>query len=301
MFRRGLKALRVRPFAESISFLWRNVSGNSWKGARFVQRPGIAAKNELPSCPTLQRTPINNVVDQKAENPYSTFKIDHDRVQQMWQNSRIGAKEQNSLRGYQPANSDVNSESEEVISALDKVKRIEERRKIQKRMRSLLEEQQELDRRIQEEQDRAVTREVLVERDPARRHTPKEYTPVRNPENCKPNSWVSATVLAATGKMQHHRYMQTPPRISPIKVEAESQSPSKSPPDNPASNNTSGQPNQTKTTDMTHRAEWTKSVLELHKTRAEEMDRLRSLNGYSNQSACLKLSELSALRKIRYR
>ncbi|XP_043659749.1 uncharacterized protein LOC122624318 [Drosophila teissieri] len=300
MFRRGLKALRVRPFAESISFLWRNVSGNSWRRTRFVQRPCIAAKNELASCQTLQRTPINDDVDKKAENPYSTFKIDHDRVQQMWQKSRVGAKEQNSLRGYQPANSDVNSESEEVISALDKVRRIEERRKIQNKMRCLLEEQQKLDRRIQEEQDRAVTKGVLVERDPARKHTLKEYTPVRNPENGKPNSWVSATVLAATGKMQHHRYMQTPPRISPIKVEAEAQSQSKSPPDHPAGSTTSGQPNQTKT-EMPQRAEWTKSILELHKTRAEEMDKLRSLKGYSNQSACLKLSELSALRKIRYR
>ncbi|EDV47555.2 uncharacterized protein Dere_GG17577 [Drosophila erecta] len=244
--------------------------------SKFVPRPSLAANIDLPSCPTLQRIPISDDVNKKEDTAYYTFKIDHDRVQEMWQKSRVGAKEQNSLRGYQPANNDENSDSEEVISALDKVRRIEERRKIHNKMRSLMEEQLKLDERIQEEQDRLVRKEVLVEREPSRKHTPKEYSPVRNRENCKPDSWVSATVLAATGKMQHHRYMQAPPRINPIKVETEAQSQSKSPPENPASDTTSDQPNQTNA-DMPNRSEWTKTVLEMHKMRAEELDKLRSV------------------------
>lgn len=106
------------------------------------------------------------------------------------------------------------------------MKRIEERRKIQNKMRALMEEQHMKDERIQEEKDRVIRKEVLVERDPARKQTFAEYSPFRNREKGKPETWVSATVLAATGKMQQHRYMQTPPKkMNPLKVEV-SRSPS---------------------------------------------------------------------------
>ncbi|EDX18478.1 GD15526 [Drosophila simulans] len=215
MFPGNLRTLRVRPIVKSVTLLCRNVSGNSWKNSGMELLSGVAYACRLPKWPTLQRIPINHDVNKKK--PYSTFKID--RIQNMWQRSRIGAKEQNSLRGYQPANSDVNTDSDEAISALDKVRRIEERRKIQNKMQALMDEQHMHDERIQEENDRVIRKEVLVEREPARKQTSQEYSPVRSREKCKPVPWVSATVLAATGRMQQHRYMQTPLKRNPIKVE----------------------------------------------------------------------------------
>ncbi|XP_039152447.1 uncharacterized protein LOC120285245 [Drosophila simulans] len=280
MFPGNLRTLRVRPIVKSVTLLCRNVSGNSWKNSGMELLSGVAYACRLPKWPTLQRIPINHDVNKKK--PYSTFKID--RIQNMWQRSRIGAKEQNSLRGYQPANSDVNTDSDEAISALDKVRRIEERRKIQNKMQALMDEQHMHDERIQEENDRVIRKEVLVEREPARKQTSQEYSPVRSRETCKPVPWVSATVLAATGRMQQHRYMQTPLKRNPIKVEAEVQQPRKSVPGNPANGTTSGEPNQTNY-DMSSRVKWAKSVLELHKTRAKRMDDILFLEGYSNESA----------------
>nr|NP_001162812.2 hydra, isoform J [Drosophila melanogaster]NP_001245782.1 hydra, isoform F [Drosophila melanogaster]NP_608405.4 hydra, isoform A [Drosophila melanogaster]AAN09535.2 hydra, isoform A [Drosophila melanogaster]ACZ95345.2 hydra, isoform J [Drosophila melanogaster]AFH07494.1 hydra, isoform F [Drosophila melanogaster] len=300
MYSGDLKTSQVRRLAKSVTFLCRNASEYSWKNSGFEVRSGVASACRLPKCPTLQRIPTNRDVNER-EKPYSTFKIEHDRtrIQEMWQRSRIGAREQKSLRGYQPANSDVNTDSKETINALDKVKRIEERRKIQNKMRALMEEQHMKDERIQEEKDRVIRKEVLVERDPARKQTFAEYSPFRNREKGKPETWVSATVLAATGKMQQHRYMQTPPKkMNPLKVEVVVQKPSQSVREKSATGTTSGQPNHTHT-DMSSRAKWAKAALELHKKRAKEMDDILSLGGYSNESACLKLSELSSMRKAR--
>ncbi|XP_070075059.1 uncharacterized protein hydra [Drosophila takahashii] len=230
MFRR-LKG--IRPFAESCSFLWRNFSGNSRKKPKFVKRPPLNPKSNLFNWPTLQRFPAENerVVDDKDEKPYSTFKVDSNRVQEMWQKARIGAKEQ----------------------------------------------------------------VVLVEREPAKQATnPKEYSPVRSSESSKPGSWTSATVLAATGKIQHHRYMRTPPKMTTNSYQTENQSEIPYRPENSASGSKS---EQFKTSNL---QELAKSVAELHRFRAEEMDKMRTREEYSKESACLKLCDLSALGKIRF-
>lgn len=300
MFRRGFKALTNRPFAESCGLLFRNFSGNSRKKPKFVRRPPLNPKSNFFNWPTLQRFPADRVIDEQDEKPYSTFKIDTNRLQEMWQQTRIAAREQNSLRGYQPANSDLNSDSEDVISALDKVRQIEERRKIQNRMRSLMEEQQKLEERNQDELDRLIPKkEVLGEREPARQQAiPREYSPVRNQENTKPGSWMSATVLAATGKILQHRYMQRPPRMTTTNYQTESQSEIPARPEIP--NSASGSKSPPSSQAKISLQELAKSVVELHKSRAEEMDKTRTREEYSRESACLKLCDLSALGRIRH-
>ncbi|XP_050746411.1 uncharacterized protein LOC108027502 isoform X2 [Drosophila biarmipes] len=300
MLRRGFKALTIRPFAESCGLLLRNFSGNSRKKPKFVRRPPLNPKCNLVNWPTLQRLSPDRVVDEQDEKPYSTFKIDTNRLQEMWQQTRIAAREQNSLRGHQPANSDLNSDSEDVITALDKVRQIEERRKIQNRMRSLMEKQQELEERNQDELDRLIPRkEVPVEREPARQQAvPREYSPVRSQESTKPGSWMSATVLAATGKILQHRYMQRPPRMTTTSYQTESQSEIPARPEIPGSapGNKSPPSSQAKISLQ----ELAKSVVELHKIRAEEMDKTRTREEYSKDSACLKLCDLSAIGRIRH-
>lgn len=87
--------LEVRRLAKSVTFLCRNASEYSWKNSGFEVRSGVASACRLPKCPTLQRIPTNRDVNER-EKPYSTFKIEHDRtrIQEMWQRSRIGAREQ---------------------------------------------------------------------------------------------------------------------------------------------------------------------------------------------------------------
>ncbi|XP_016986648.1 uncharacterized protein LOC108049828 isoform X2 [Drosophila rhopaloa] len=299
MFRRGLKELKTRPFAEVCSFLLRNFSGNSRRKLKFVKRETVAPRSNIFNWPTLQRIPNDKDVDEKDEKRYSTFKVENSRAQEMWQKARIGAREQNSLRGYQPANSDVTSDSEEIISALDKVRRIEERRKIQNKMQTLMQEQEKLDKQIQDEQDRVAPRkEVLVEREPAKQDPPREYAPVRNPDSFRSGPWISATVLAATGNSQQLRYTPKPFRTHSQSGQAVSPPQSSSLPEKSASR----QPEHKLDEASANKAQseiqaFAKSVVELHKSRAEEMDKLRSENEYSKDSACLKMCDHSVFGK----
>ncbi|KAH8344521.1 hypothetical protein KR084_003018 [Drosophila pseudotakahashii] len=167
-------------------------------------------------------------------------------------------------------------------------------------MRILMEEQQQLEERNQDEQDRWTYKKeaVLVEREPAKQaNPPKEYSPVRSSESSKPGSWTSATVLAATGRIQHHRYMQRPPKMTTNSYQTETQSEIPYRPENSASGSKLEASIQSKTTTL---QELAKSVAELHRFRAEQMDKMRTREEYSKESACLKLCDLSALGKIRF-
>ncbi|XP_017073723.1 uncharacterized protein LOC108109655 [Drosophila eugracilis] len=286
MFHRGLKKLRFRPLARSVSFLIRSFSGNSRRKPKFVRYLPIASKSNLFNWPTPQRYPLERPVFEKDDKPYSEFHIENTRIHEKWQQNRCGANEQHSLRSHQPASSEVSLNSYEAVSAIEKVRQSEERRKIQNRLRYLMEEQQKLDERIQDEQDRMV-------RAPAQRDVPREYAPNRHPEISKPGSWASATVLAVTGKMQHHRYIKQPAWMytdAVQKIQNEAQPESTSRPD--SASDGSDQP-------KTGIHDWAKSTLELQKSEAKKMENLRWQKKYCNKSACLKLCDLSSLFKIR--
>ncbi|XP_017055917.1 uncharacterized protein LOC108097889 [Drosophila ficusphila] len=288
MFRRGLKVLKTRPFTESFGILCREISGFSRRKAKFVKRPPLNQGTYNFNWPTLQRITDFNNVDGQDKKRYSTLNLENSRSHELWQKSRVRAKEQNSLRGYQPANSDATSDSEEITSALDKVRRIEERRKIQNKMQSLMQEQELIDQRIQDEHDRQTTKkEVLVEREPVKEETPMEYAPVRTEEIPKPGPWVSATVLAATGNNKQQRYMQRPQWLTNKVIQNVPNSQSSSYSEILPSSSKSAQIDVEK---PDSRSEWAKTAMELHKSRAMEMDKQRTETEYTKESACLKLT-----------
>jgi len=59
-----------------------------------VRRPPLNPKSNYFNWPTLQRFPADRVIDEQDEKTYSTFKIDTNRLQEMWQQTRIAAREQ---------------------------------------------------------------------------------------------------------------------------------------------------------------------------------------------------------------
>ncbi|KAI8034629.1 uncharacterized protein LOC128264289 isoform X2 [Drosophila gunungcola] len=291
MFSRGLN-IKNQPCALVCGLLLRNFSKN-------FRRMPMAFKSNNFNWPTLQR--IRNIkdVDVKDEKPYSTYKVDNNRAHEMWQKARIGAREQNSLRGHQPANSDVNSDSEEIFSALDKVRQIEERRKIHNKMQILMQEQQALDEQMQDEKDRvAPIREALVEREPVqptKPDPPREYAPIRSDlDSCRSGPWISATVLAATGNYQQLRNTPKPYRTNGKSGQAVSQPEKPSLPGNSAC---SVPKPITKLAQVQAQGN-----TNLDQTNIEErMDKWRSENEYSKESACLKLCHHSVVAKRGYR
>ncbi|XP_017123944.1 uncharacterized protein LOC108143875 isoform X2 [Drosophila elegans] len=289
MFSRGLN-IKNQQRAFVCGLLLRNISN-------IFRRMPMASKQNNFNWPTLQR--IRNIkdVDVKDEKPYSTYKVDNYRAHEMWQKARIGAREQNSLRGHQPANSDVKSDSEEIISALNKVRQIEERRKIHNKMQLLMQEQQALDEQMQDEKDRvAPIREALVKREPVRPanpNPPREYAPIRpDLDSCRPGPWISATVLVATGNYQQLRNTPKPYKTNDKSDQAVSQPEKTSLP----ANSTCGVPEP-----ITKLAQ-AQANTNLDQTNIEErMDKWQSEDEYSKESSCLKLCHHSVISKRGYR